>query len=82
MKKKLLSVLLSAAMVTTLLTGCGGSDTGSAAQAPAAEETETAGKVYLVEYQLVHTLHSSFDLQNNPAMNPLEYYCPGLRKIC
>lgn len=42
MKKKLLSVLLSAAMVTTLLSGCGGSDTGSAAQAPAAEETETA----------------------------------------
>ena len=41
MKKKLLSVLLCTAMITTVLAGCGsGSDAGSApaAEAPAAEE--------------------------------------------
>ena len=37
MKKKVLSALLSVAMVATLLVGCG----GSTAEAPAAEETTT-----------------------------------------
>ena len=43
MKKKLISALLSVAMVATLLVGCGGSEEAApAAEAPAAEETEEA----------------------------------------
>lgn len=38
MKKKLISALLSAAMVATLLVGCGGSQEAAAPQAPAAAE--------------------------------------------
>lgn len=39
MKKKLISSLLSAAMVASLLTGCGGSASEPAAEAPKTEET-------------------------------------------
>ena len=47
MKKKILSVLLTAAMVTSILAGCGSSaapaaDTGAAADAGAAEEAAPA----------------------------------------
>ena len=42
MKKKLLSVLLSTAMVATLLAGCGGSSEPAATEEPAAEETTEA----------------------------------------
>ena len=42
MKKKLLSVLLSTAMVASLLVGCGGSEEATTSDAPATEETETA----------------------------------------
>lgn len=38
MKKKVLSALLSAAMVATLLVGCGGSDGAAATEAPASTE--------------------------------------------
>ena len=38
MKKKLVSTMLCAAMITTMLAGCGGSDNGGA-QAPAADDS-------------------------------------------
>ena len=57
MKKKLLSVVLTAVMAATVLTGCGSTDngtasttTGSAAQTEAA--TSTDGKVY--NLSLIH----------------------------
>lgn len=37
MKKKIVSTMLCAAMITTMLAGCGGSDNGGAAEAPAAD---------------------------------------------
>ena len=40
MKKKLLSALLSVAMVSALLAGCGNKTEAPAAEAPAAEATE------------------------------------------
>ncbi len=40
MKKKLLSALLSAAMVATLLVGCGGAEVAAPAEAPAEAEAE------------------------------------------
>ena len=40
MKKKLLAALLSAAMVATLLAGCGSKEAEAPAEAPAEEETE------------------------------------------
>lgn len=46
MKKKVLSLVLTAAMMTTMLAGCGSSDNGSTAastgEAPAAATTEAA----------------------------------------
>lgn len=42
MKKKMLSVLLSAAMITGILAGCGNDTTTPATDAPAAEETPAA----------------------------------------
>lgn len=65
MKKKLLSALLSVAMVSALLTGCGSSATEeTAATEPAAEETAEAteevaeetteagdGKVYMLNFK-------------------------------
>lgn len=42
MKKKIVSTMLCAAMITTMLAGCGGgSDDGGAAQAPAADDSAT-----------------------------------------
>lgn len=51
MKKKLLSVVLSAAMVAVLLAGCGGgsADTPAAAETPAAEETAPADEAPAAE---------------------------------
>lgn len=42
MKKKVLSVLLTAAMVATMLTGCGGNQQAPAEEAPATEEAPAA----------------------------------------
>ena len=39
MKKKIVSTMLCAAMITTMLAGCGGSDDGGAAQTPAADDS-------------------------------------------
>jgi len=39
MKKKIVSTMLCAAMITTMLAGCGGSDNGGAAQTPAADDS-------------------------------------------
>ena len=71
MKKKLLSVVLTAVMATTVLTGCGSTDngtasttTGSAAQTEAA--TSTDGKVYnigicqLVEHEALDAATQGF----------------------
>lgn len=42
MKKKIVSTLLCATMISTMLAGCGGgSDDGGAAQAPAADDSAT-----------------------------------------
>lgn len=41
MKKKIVSTMLCAAMITTMLAGCGGSDNGGAAQTPAADNSAT-----------------------------------------
>ena len=49
MKKKLLSVLLSAAMAASLLAGCG-STAGTDAAAPAAEEEKTEFDVVLKDH--------------------------------
>ena len=58
MKKKLLSVLLTAAMAATLLAGCGGSGDAPAAdggtEAPAAENTDNAGGTACVIKWLPH----------------------------
>ena len=43
MKRKLVSVLLSAAMVSTLLAGCGGSDTSTTGDAAAADTEASTG---------------------------------------
>ena len=62
MKKKLLSALLSVAMVATLLVGCGGSETtdapatdatGTTEEAPATDETASAegGSVYYLNFK-------------------------------
>ena len=71
MKKKLLSVVLTAVMAATVLTGCGSTDngtasttTGSAAQTEAA--TSTDGKVYnigicqLVEHEALDAATQGF----------------------
>ena len=42
MKKKALSLLLCSAMTVGMLTGCGGSGDGGAAQAPAADTAQEA----------------------------------------
>lgn len=39
MKKKIVSTMLCAAMITTMLAGCGGSDNGGTAQTPAADDS-------------------------------------------
>ncbi len=42
MKKKIVSTILCAAMISTMLAGCGGgSDNGGASQAPAADDSAT-----------------------------------------
>ena len=41
MKKKIVSTMLCAAMITTMLAGCGGSDNGGTADAPAADDSAT-----------------------------------------
>lgn len=50
MKKKVLSVILAAAMITACMTGCGGSDTGSAAgtESGAAEDSAVDGEVFKI----------------------------------
>ena len=49
MKKKLLSVLLSTAMVATILAGCGSTAATTESAAPAAEETEEAAPAEAAE---------------------------------
>ena len=49
MKKKLLSALLSVAMVSALLAGCGNKTEAPAAEAPAAEATEETAEAPAAE---------------------------------
>ena len=44
MKKKIVSTMLCAAMITTMLAGCGGSDNGGATQTPAADSSADSGE--------------------------------------
>ena len=68
MKKKLVSVLLSAAMVATLLAGCGGGSdesTDSADSAASGEKQDVALRLWGAEedqalLQYMHSLQTSF----------------------
>lgn len=71
MKKKVLSLVLTAAMMTTMLAGCGSSDNGSTAstgEAPAAATTEStaAASTEAASAEEVTLKWALWDLQSSP----------------